>query len=91
MVLASDNARKTSMPESVSLPEVEEIVTALNDHMDMLKTTLGFSIDKNAEKIVVTVKNRVSDEVIRQIPAEELLTIQAKMEELSGLILNKEV
>ncbi len=77
--------------EKLSVPETEEIVEALNEHMDMLKTSLGFSINKKADQIVVTVKNRESDEIIRQIPAEELIKIQEKMEELTGLLLNKEV
>ena len=91
LVIAKSEAKKASMPEPISLPEAEKVVEILNDHMNMLQTTLGFSIDKRAEQIIVTVKNRESDEIVRQIPAEELLVIQEKMQELTGLILNKKV
>ncbi|MBU0995481.1 MAG: flagellar protein FlaG [Proteobacteria bacterium] len=87
--LGRDDNRKAGKPDVISSAKMDTIVESLNDYMDMLQTTLGFSVDKRAEQIVVTVKNRESGEIIRQIPSEELLAIQEKMEELTGLILNK--
>lgn len=84
-----------SLPEEKSQekkePKTEKLVEALNDYMDMLQTTLGFSIDDNDHDVIITVKNRETDEIVRQIPSEELVQIQEKMEELTGLILNQKV
>ena len=77
--------------EAPKKDQVQEIVETLNEYTNVLQTKLGFSINENAEKIVVTVKNKETDEIIRQIPAEELMLIQEKMEELTGLLLNKKV
>lgn len=75
--------------EDISKREAEAIVDTLNEYTNVLQTKLGFSLNEEAEKVVITVRNKETDEIIRQIPAEELLLIQEKMEELTGLLLNK--
>ena len=80
-----------SKEDAITEDEAEVIVDTLNEYTNVLQTKLGFSINKQVEKIVVTVRNKETDEIIRQIPAEELLLIQEKMEELTGLLLNKKV
>ena len=77
--------------DAITEDEAEAVVDTLNEYTNVLQTKLGFSINKEVEKIVVTVRNKETDEIIRQIPAEELLLIQEKMEELTGLLLNKKV
>ncbi|PIE70188.1 MAG: hypothetical protein CSA22_08970 [Deltaproteobacteria bacterium] len=69
--------------------DVEEIVEALNDNMDDLQTSLGFELNDDINEVIVTVMNRDTQEVIRQIPAKELVTIREKMAELTGVLLNK--
>jgi len=71
---------------------IEELANALNEHMDDLQTNLGFSLrDGFSHQIIVEIKNRKTDELIKQIPAEELLKIKEKMEELTGLIFDQKV
>lgn len=83
-------SKDAQAPETdISKREAEAMVDTLNEYTDALKTKLGFSLDKEAQEIVITVRNTETDEVIRQIPAEELLLIQEKMEELTGLLFNK--
>jgi len=68
----------------------EEIASILNEHMDDLQTNLGFSIrDDLNHLVIVEIKNRKTDELVKQIPAEELLMIKEKMEELTGLIFDQ--
>ena len=43
---------------------------------------LSFAMDKDLNEVVVTVTNKTTDEVIRQIPREEFLTIAKKFNEL---------
>lgn len=73
----------------VSREETKEIVKSLNGHMNLLQTTLNFRISEETDQIIVRVVNRETNEVIRQIPPEELVTLQAKMEELTGIIFDK--
>jgi flagellar protein FlaG len=84
---------KAAAQEAKEVPEeqVVAMVDTLNEYMDELQTDLGFSIHDKTNQVIVSVTNRKTDELIRQIPAEELVTIREKMAELTGLILNKVV
>ena len=76
--------------EEVSKKDADRIVDSLNNTMDKLQTRLGFRIgDDDNRTIIVSIINRETDEVIRQIPSEELLEIQDKMKELTGILLNE--
>ncbi len=75
-----------------SVEEAHEMVELLNEYMDGFQTNLGFSIRKElGNQVVVEIKNRDTHELIKQIPAEELLAIKEKMEELTGLLLDHSV
>lgn len=78
-----------SFPSSESgedIEEVKEIVNELNEYMDDLQTNLGFSIHEElGHQVVVEIKNRQTDEIVRQIPSEALLKIREKMVELTGM------
>ncbi len=76
---------------SMSKEEALAVAESLEAYMDILKTSIGFSINEPTNRIVVTVTNKDTDEIIRQIPAEEMLELQEKMKELTGIIFSKSV
>ena len=77
---------------SQKIEETREIADALNEIMDDLGTNMGFHIREDENKqVVVEVKNRETDELVRQIPSEELLVIRDKMEDLSGLLFDRQI
>ena len=87
----SKNARQSGAggnKESMQAEEIRELAESLNEYMDSLQTQLGFSInDKlNNNKVIVEIKNRKTDELIKQVPAEEIVEIREKMAELTGLL-----
>lgn len=72
--------------------KTKELVEELNEYMDDLQTQLGFSIREDLNhQVVVEIKNRETDTLIKQIPSEELLKIKKKMEELTGIIFDQSV
>ncbi len=75
--------------EDVSPKDADKIVETLNENMDKLQTRLGFKVNDDSEEIIVTVINRETDEVVRQIPSKELLELKDKMDELTGILLNE--
>ena len=80
-----DKPQKEMPPDAI-----QEVADALNEIMDDLGTNLGFNIRKDMNnQVVVEVKNRKTDDLIRQIPSEELLNIKEKMEELSGMLFDR--
>lgn len=55
--------------------ELDETITQLNDSLQNVQRNLEFSIDKEIGQIVINVKDRETDEIIRQIPSEEVLEL----------------
>jgi len=77
---------------AMSPKEAKEITEALNEYMDDLQTHIGFSIREDlGQKVVVEIKNRKTNELIKQIPSEELLKIMESMKELRGIIFDQSV
>ncbi len=87
------NAENKEKEKNISSKILEKIAEDLNDYMDDLQTDLGFTINnKDADhQVIVEIKNRKTNEVIKQIPSKELLEIKKKMEELTGLIFDHKV
>lgn len=75
-------------PSKILKEDVEEMVEVLKDLTETLQTKLNFSVNDSTNDIVVKVIDRETDEVIRQIPPEELLKLQEKMQDLTGFLLN---
>jgi len=78
--------------EPLSAEETKQITVDLNEYMNDLQTNLRFSIyEKLDHQVVVEIKNKQTDEVIKQIPSEELLELRVKMEELTGLLFDETI
>lgn len=65
---------------------LEEATEHMNQQMRRNSRDLSFSVDDVANTVVVTVKNRESGEVVRQIPNEVALRIAHNMENMKGLL-----
>jgi len=78
-------------PSKISREDVEGMVEALKDLTETLQTKLNFSVDEGTNDIIVKIIDKETDEVIRQIPPEELLELQEKMQDLSGFLLSDNV
>ena len=50
--------------------------------------SVRFENDDRADGLVVKIVNRENDEVIRQVPAEEILELKATLEDLRGNIVD---
>jgi len=85
-------AEPKTAQENKSAEATKEMAETLNEIMNDLGTNLGFHIrEEHDNQVVVELKNRETDEVIKQIPSEELMIIMEKMEDLSGLIFDGQI
>ncbi len=83
---------QTSAPainSAVSPQELQEAVDSMNDFVKSLPNTLNFSIDKDTGRTVVQVIDQATDEVIKQIPSEEMLAISKAIDKLKGLLIEQ--
>lgn len=63
--------------------ELDETISQLNDSLQNVQRNLEFSVDKDVGKIVINVKDKETDEVVRQIPSEEVLELAKNLHAVS--------
>ncbi len=68
--------------------DVEKIISDINTQLQSMHTELNFSIDSETDRMVLKIVNSETDEVIRQIPAEEALRIASRLSKLLGLLVD---
>jgi flagellar protein FlaG len=76
--------------QEVSAEELQQVVAQLNDHVQQIQRDLQFSVDDSSGRTVIRVVDSQTEEVVRQIPSEEVLRIsrnlQEQLEDVTGLI-----
>ncbi|MGB5339889.1 MAG: flagellar protein FlaG [Gammaproteobacteria bacterium] len=76
--------------QGMSAEQLEKAVSELNEHMQQGQHSLRFSTDEVSGRTIVRVVDTETDEVIRQIPSEEMLTVMHHLREFSSLSVDKE-
>jgi flagellar protein FlaG len=75
---------------TVEKEELEEAVNSLNEFAQSVKRQLEFSVDKDSGKTIVKVIDSETGETIRDIPSEEVRSMQKHMKELSEQFFGKD-
>lgn len=82
-------------PQESSVPDAGQLKVAvrkLNDYVQSVQRNLSFSVDKASGETVIKVYDAQTNEVIRQIPADETLRLAASIDErLSSLSVKEKV
>jgi flagellar protein FlaG len=73
-------------------PISEAVMKALNNDMKALhRVGLQFSVHEDTGQTVVRVVDKDTGKLIRQIPPQELLDLAAKLEDMMGMLFDKQV
>ncbi len=73
-----------AVEKEVSGEELEEAVEHLNDLVQAIRRELSFSLDDSTNRTVITVRDSLTDEVVRQIPPEEILSLIEHLQKFEG-------
>ncbi len=85
----SSNSGSEASTAIVEKEELQSAVTKLNDFMqNSPQRNLSFSVDESTKDLVVVVTDKLTDEVIKQMPTKEALAVAKQIESMLGLILN---
>ena len=76
---ASQDAARRAPAQPVDQEAIEQAVRQMNSYTQNLQRALQFRVDKDSGQTVVRVLDAKTDQVIRQIPTEEVLFIANKM------------
>lgn len=77
-----------SAPAPIAAPDQEQIRQAIEKIQTaaQMAQSLHFSVDKDTGRTIVRVMDSVTQEVIRQIPTEEVITISHALDRMTGLL-----
>ncbi len=73
-----------------SAQALNETVSRLNEAVQVVKRDLQFRVDDESGRTIITVLDSETEEVIRQIPPEQVLTLAKNIESLKGLLFTAE-
>jgi len=83
----ADNNRQNAAADKQS---VKEAAQRANQTVVGLRSDLKFSVDDDTGSNVVKLVDVKTKEVIRQIPAQEMLVIAKRLDELQGLLIKEQ-
>ena len=82
---------KDSASEQLSAQEVKNTVVAFNEVFEQANIGVQYRLDENTDDLVITLIDRDTEEVLRQIPPDQILKMRQRLEELMGLIFDTTV
>lgn len=72
--------------EVSSREDVDNVVQSLNSMAQNLHRELLFSVDEDSGETIIKVVDKETDEVVREIPSEEVRQMRARLKEAAGII-----
>lgn len=89
MPISQPLAPSSNQSEAKDSQQLADAVKATNDFVNSVNNSLTFSVDKDSGKTIVKVIDKSTDEVIRQIPSEEMLAIAQALDKIKGLLVHQ--
>lgn len=77
---------KAAPAQPVSPEQLKAAVNSVREYIQPFNNNLEFSINDDTRQIVVKVVDSATQEVIRQIPSEEMLAIAKALDSIKGLL-----
>lgn len=89
-VVVSDALPQHSMPEQKAQPEIKISQALLNEvqqEIQMIRNVgLRFSVHETTGRTIIRVVDKETEELIREIPPEQVLNLMAKIGEMVGIL-----
>lgn len=77
--------------EDLSLQKLQHVAEAVDSYVSSMGVHLKFHIDEHTDTVQVEVRDPETDKLIRKIPADEMLELAASMEQMVGILLDKQL
>ena len=71
--------------------DIKSVVDEVNAFVQNMQRNLSFTVDEELGQAIISVKDKETDEVIRQIPSEELVVLRKKMDDVTGILFETKV
>jgi flagellar protein FlaG len=83
---ASPSPLRAQQPDREKL---EAATQSVRDFVEPINSNLEFSVDNDTGQLVVKIIDRATQEVIRQMPSEEMLAIAKALDSIKGLFVKQ--
>ena len=81
----------SELSPELSHDKVEEAVASLNAFVQLMDRNVSFEIDTHSGRDVISVFEKETKELIRQIPSEETLELLKRMDTMVGVLFSENV
>ncbi len=83
---SNSNAIEKNTPETkvTSLAEARKLAEEGNKILENVQRNLQFKIDDSTKQVVMSIVDKKTGEVIKQIPSEEVLALAQRLQESNG-------
>lgn len=91
---ATGDAQNSGLSEKRNKPDKDQVTAAvknMNDFLQMVRRTLQFTVDEDSGEMVVQIKDAQTNQVIRQIPSDEMLKLAKQLDKIKGLLFEDKV
>lgn len=86
-LLAKDQATQEELPAE----KAKKVTDSLNKILDMTDTKLRYKYHEELDRYYVTVVDKDTDEVVREIPNKKLMDVYAKMLDFAGILVDRKI
>ena len=77
--------------QAITRERIYNILQALKSYSESARRSLKFHVHEETNRIMVQIIAKEDGRVIREIPAEALLDLEARIEEMTGVLFSKGV
>jgi len=83
-------ASKRGAPE-LSNEQIRNAAQTIGEALGLINSGLHVTIDESTNRVVTQIINRDTQEVIRQVPPQEMIDLAKRLRELVGVLFDKEI
>ena len=87
------NTEESNFSESAAQQDKQQVADAVKnvrDFLQMVRRSLKFTIDEDSGRVVVQIMDLDNNEMIRQIPGENILMIAKELDRFKGLFIEEQ-
>ena len=91
--LHGKNAKEEQSQGELTREDIEEAVEEIQQRLESMGSSFKFGLHQHlqSESIVAQLRDKNTEEVIKQFPSEEVLKLRAKLKDLIGLLFDEKV
>ncbi len=90
--LRSAEDTKVQNQDQFDASAISNLVSSVNQYVDAVSNNkVGFHYDQQNERHIVLVKDKDTDEIIREIPPKEMVDLLKNLEDITGIIYDNKI